>query len=285
MSFATDLPEFKSFQDTEDYWYNTMPSSFWSGVQGLIRASSKDACVLKNNLNRIAEIIPCEPTNDWGWDFLENQICWYVRELKKKVEKKDRIDVLMDYLAELVVHDEDRVVKLNEFLEEQKIGYKCSTLSRGFNSKEIKWECREKQDAVETLAETKKVFEQSAFQQAYEEYTRAKVMWKDTTDSRTRKDIVRSCINAMESIVKICAGEKEIKNATDKLKRDGRWGNDYFIKQGLSIFNKIHELYPDLRHGATETSKMTIEEAGYWVGVISVYIQYMKKMADKNGIN
>lgn len=110
-------------------------------------------------------------------------------------------------------------------------------------------------------------------------------MSKDTTDSRTRKDIVRSCINAMESIVKICAGEKEIKNATDKLKRDGRWGNDYFIKQGLSIFNKIHELYPDLRHGATETSKMTIEEAGYWVGVISVYIQYMKKMADKNGIN
>lgn len=78
----------------------------------------------------------------------------------------------------------------------------------------------------------------------------------------------------MESIIKICANENEIKNATDKLKKDVRWGNSYFIKQGLSIFNKIHELYPDLRHGSTETSKMATGEAEYWVETISAVIKY-----------
>ena len=136
----------------------------------------------------------------------------------------------------------------------------------------------------EVITETKEIVK-SSFQQAFEEYARARETWKDANDERARKDVIRNCVNAMESIIKICANENEIKNATDKLKKDVRWGNSYFIKQGLSIFNKIHELYPDLRHGSTETSKMATGEAEYWVETISAVIKYMKRMADKNGIN
>ena len=53
------------------------------------------------------------------------------------------------------------------------------------------------------------------------------------------------------------------------------------MKEGHSIFNTMHRLYPDLRHGSTEVSTMSIEEAEYWIGRISNYLKYMQKMAKK----
>lgn len=283
MSFRTDFPEFQSFHDTDSYYYKTLPSSFWSGLQGLIRAFSETAQELKGNLNCLAERIPCEPTTNWSWQVLESEIGYYVRKLQKKVIEKERLDIAMDYLAELVAVDSSRIDKLNEFLDDIEVGYECYSGACGFARSEIKWRRKEEAEAIDTLTETKEIVK-SDYQQAFEEYSRAIETWKDATDERARKDVVRSCVSAMESIVKICANENEIKNATNKLKTDSAWGNSYFIKQGLSIFNKIHELYPDLRHGSTETSEMPMEEAEYWVGTISTVIKYMKRMADKNGI-
>ena len=284
MSFKKDFPEFRAFQDTNKFYYKTLPSTFWNGLQGLIRAFSDTEQQLKGNLNRIAEKIPCVPTTDWSWSILENQIDYYVEELRKKVEHNGRIDTLMDYLAEIVSNKDDRIERLNEYLDEMHVGYKCYIRCAGFTNSEISWERKEKEDVIDTLTETKEIVK-SSFQQAFEEYARARETWKDANDERARKDVIRNCVNAMESIIKICANENEIKNATDKLKKDVRWGNSYFIKQGLSIFNKIHELYPDLRHGSTEMSIMVTEEAEYWVETISAVIKYMKRMADKNGIN
>lgn len=135
-----------------------------------------------------------------------------------------------------------------------------------------------------TLQVTQEIVK-SDFEQAYEEYGRAVDTLKDAINERARKDAVRSCINAMESIVKICGEDNDIKNATKKLKTSKKWGNnDYFVKQGSSIFNKIHELYPDLRHGSTEISEMPLEEAEYRISVISAFINYMVKYAEKNHI-
>lgn len=283
MSFKTDFPEFKSFQDTDNYYYKTLPSKFWNGLQGLILAFSDSERELKANLNAIAEKIPCSPTTDWSWSVLENQISYYVRQLRQKVEENDRLDILMDYLAELVSENYERVERLNEYLVEIQVGYECKMGLNGFTRREIKWNRKEKAQAIDTLTETQEMVE-SDFQQAFEEYTLAIETWKSAINERARKNVVRSCLSAMESIIKICANENEIKNATDKLKKDDRWGKSYFIKQGLSIFNKMHELYPDLRHGSTATSEMSMEEAEYWVGTISAVIKYMKRMADKNGI-
>lgn len=88
----------------------------------------------------------------------------------------------------------------------------------------------------------------------------------------------------MEAVVKEYGHAPDIKQATKNLKDSHQWGLNDIVKQGDAIFNNMHRLYPDLRHGSTQVSSMSIEEAEYWIGRISVYLQYMKKMADRNGI-
>lgn len=75
----------------------------------------------------------------------------------------------------------------------------------------------------------------------------------------------------------------EIGEATKSLRNEKCWGLDDIVKEGNSIFKSLHRLYPDLRHGSTEISTMTIEEAEYWIGRMNTYIRYMNKMADKSG--
>lgn len=283
MSFKKDMPNFSSLIDTEEFYFKSIPSSFWDGLEGMIRFCSENAEALKANLNAFSEIIPCESTHNWGWDFLVQDIPYYIKMIREKV-KKGKIDILMDCLAMLVVGNSDYIDKLNDFLQDEKIGYHCESTFRVFSGKyEITWYLNEQPKTLTTLQITQEIVK-SDFQQAYEEYGRAVDTLKDAANERARKDAVRSCINAMESIVKICGDDDDIKNATSKLKTSKKWGKDYFIKQGLSIFNKIHELYPDLRHGSTETSEMPLEEAEYWINAISAFINYMVKYAEKNHI-
>ena len=284
MSFKNDIPNFVLLADTEELYFKNIPSSFWDGLEGMIRFCSENADVLKANLNQFAGIIPCECTNNRGRGFLVEDIPYYIRKIREKVNK-GKIDILMDCLATLVVRNKEYIDKLNEFLQEEKIGYHCEESFKGFSGKhEITWYLNEQPKTLTTLQVTQEIVK-SDFEQAYEEYGRAVDTLKDAINERARKDAVRSCINAMESIVKICGEDNDIKNATKKLKTSKKWGNnDYFVKQGSSIFNKIHELYPDLRHGSTEISEMPLEEAEYRISVISAFINYMVKYAEKNHI-
>ena len=86
---------------------------------------------------------------------------------------------------------------------------------------------------------------------------------------------MRDCSSAMESIIKILGNDDEIKNASKILRNSKKWGLDDIVKDGYSIFNNLHRLYPDFRHGTRETSTMSINEAKYWVERISTYILYM----------
>ena len=277
MSFKNDIPNYKSYSE-EKYHMQTVPSTVWSELEGLIRRYSNNASTLKGYLNRFSEIIPCEPTTNWGWDFLANDISNFVYAIKRKVAN-GRFDVFMDCMAVLVDGVLGRDEEINEFFEEHRIGYYCFIDTFNFR---VHWCVKDDSDIVDEMSATK-IMVKSASQQAYDEFENAIKSLENSKNERSRKDAVRSCVSAMEAVIKAYGNNDEIGNATKILRAEKVWGLEDIVKEGHSIFNTMHRLYPDLRHGSTEISTMSIEEAEYWIGRISNYLKYMKKMANKNG--
>jgi hypothetical protein len=147
----------------------------------------------------------------------------------------------------------------------------------GYDVKEIKYipNINEDSEESETIENTLKSIQNSPFVQAVEHYQQAKRQFANAQDERRRKDAVRDCASAMESIIKILGKDDDIRKATKNLREAKIWGQDDIVKDGDAIFNKLHYLYPDFRHGAQQTSKMSVNEAKYWIDRISTYISYM----------
>lgn len=270
MSFKNDVPNWSIYTNNK-YHMNDVPSDAFSELNGLIRRSVNNSSDLKMILNVMAEIIPCEPVTNWGWDFLVNDITWIINAISKKVEK-GRFPIFMDCLSVLVEKGDLLLDELNDYLQDNEIGYRAEY---DFNN-HVVWKVTQSQLLVEKLDETKDAIV-SISQQAYDEIRRAKKSLENHDDERAIKDAVRSCVSAMEAVVKELGEDNDISSATRKLRAEKCWGIDEIVKEGLSIFNTMHRLYPDLRHGSTETSVMTINEAEYWIGRILNYIQYMDK--------
>lgn len=270
MSFKDDNPNWKLYSNSVRNM-NTVPPMAFAELEGLIRKSSNDSRELKGVLNGFAEIIPCEPTQNWGWNFLENDIAIYVDALKAKVNK-GKFPVFMDCLAVLINVGDLRLEDINEFLEDNNIGY-CAEYN--FNH-QVTWRSIEESDVIERLEEAQATLS-SVSKQACDEIRRARKSLEDSDDERAIKDSLRSCVSAMEAVIKEFGHDDEIGNATKNLRDAKIWGNDDIVKEGNTIFNTMHRLYPDLRHGSTKSSNLTLNEAEYWIGRILNYIQYMDK--------
>ncbi len=280
MPFSTDLPNWKSYSE-EDYYMKSVPDDFWEEFSGIaFRAASTDRQIV-SIINHISEIIPCSPTNNWGGSFIREDLNDRVRRIQKKVED-GKLPILMDCLA--VLSDEGNLTcdEINELLSDHKIGYECE---RDLWANSIIWHtCAEGVGrVVDEISETQSMIKPVS-EQAYEEFERAKKSLEESKDERARKDAVRSCLSALEAVVKEYGKDNEIKNATRKLRDSKDWGRGDIVKDGESLFNTMHRIYPDLRHGSTEHSNMSIEEAEYWIGRFNVFLKYMKQMADRNGV-
>lgn len=270
MSFKDDNPNWRQYTNTKKYM-TEVPQEAYSELSGLIRKSARDSNELKNILNGFSEIIPCEPTGNWGWSFLEQDISIFISAIKSKVNK-GRFPVFMDCLALLHDNGDLTLEQINEYLEDNSIGYTADT---DFNHNII-WLPVEESTVLRQLDEAQTILP-SVSKQACDEIRRAMKSLEDKNDERAIKDALRSCVSAMEAVIKELGNEKEIGNATKKLKDNKLWGKPLIVKEGISIFNTIHELYPDLRHGSTETSQLSLNEAEYWIGRILNYVMYMEK--------
>ena len=113
--------------------------------------------------------------------------------------------------------------------------------------------------------------------QTLEHLEQAKQHLLTTENNRDRKDAVRDCMSAMESMLKKITGEKDIKSSIKRMRNDRCWGPDIIVKDGLSIWNRLHDMYPDVRHGNPQESEISDEEALYWIERISCYIRYISK--------
>lgn len=128
----------------------------------------------------------------------------------------------------------------------------------------------------ETIKDTQDIYQQT---QSHLKQARQHIFSID--NERSRKDALRDCLSAMEALVKYISGENDIKPSTKYLK-DNNYGPDIIVKDGLSIWDRIHNLYPDIRHGSATVSNLTESEALYWIERILTFVNYLYRIK-RNG--
>lgn len=280
MGFKKDIENYQAFSEEKFIYHSDPKASFWSEFSGfalrIIKMSGTPE--IKDVLDAWACIIPCETSKNWGYDFLVQDLDDFISSIHGKV-RNGKFNVLMDCLSALIGNDNDALEEVNEFLSDHYIGYRAE-IDNWLG--ELFWVTVEENDIIDKLQESSVVVKTDS-QQAYEEMIRAIESLKSSQDERARKDAVRSCASAMEALIKVYGNDNDIKEASKKIREEGIWGLDDIVKAGCSIFNNLHRLYPDLRHGSLQTSSMSLEEAEYWINEMQNYMIYMKKMAEKNG--
>lgn len=100
----------------------------------------------------------------------------------------------------------------------------------------------------------------------------------DPPNDSDRNEAMRDCLSAMESMLKTLSGKPDIRSATTALCDTKSWGPDVIVKDGVSLWHQMRDLYPNIRHGDTEKSNITHEEALYWVERIIGFIRYLVRV-------
>lgn len=273
MSFIKDIPDYKTL-NSNCYFMNKAPSSIWNKLEAYACKVTEDSADLKEIVNALNELALIPRTQNWGYDWLAQDLSYVISAIRKTVDD-GKFSLLMDAIQAIAQKSNADLDELNELLDDEQVGYHlcCEPLTRKYY-----WEVKDNiDDLVERIEETK-IAIKSQSQQAVEHFEQAKKQLENSSSERARKDAVRDCASAMEAIIKLLGGENDIKNASKKLRGEKIWGKDEIVKDGDAIFNMLHRLYPDLRHGSIEMSQMSFEEALYWTDRITAYINYMMRV-------
>lgn len=273
MSFRKDIPNYKTLH-SDKFNLTTVDKNIWTKLEAYSQRVCENSDQLKALVNRLSELALIPATGNWGWDFLINDLSHVIYVLGKQVNE-GKFYLLMDTIALIAEAGSIDLEEVDEFLIEFNLGY-CLN-SDPFMRKYF-WTVRDDvTDLTENIENVQELIK-DGFQQAIEHFEQAKKQLANADSERARKDAVRDCASAMESIIKILGNDDDIRNASKILRDQQVWGKDTIVKDGDAIFNTLHRLYPDLRHGSTEVSVMGIEEAQYWVDRIAAYVSYMIRM-------
>lgn len=273
MSFRRDIPNYKTLH-SENFNLTTVDKNVWTKLEAYSQRVCDNSSQLKALVNRLSELALIPATTNWGWDFLVNDLSHVIYVLGKQVSD-GKFCLLMDTIALIAEAGSIDLEEIDEFLIEFNLGYclNVDPLTRKYF-----WTVRDDiTDLTENIENVEELIK-DGFQQAIEHFEQAKKQLANADSERARKDAVRDCASAMESIIKILGNDDDIRNASKILRDQNVWGKDTIVKDGDAIFNTLHRLYPDLRHGSTEISEMGIEEAQYWVDRITAYVSYMIRM-------
>lgn len=273
MSFRRDIPNYKTLH-SENFNLTTVDKNIWTKLEAYSQRVCDNSDQLKALVNRLSELALIPATTNWGWDFLVNDLSHVIYVLGKQVSD-GKFYLLMDTVALIAEAGSIDIEEIDEFLIEFNLGYclNVDPLTRKYF-----WTVRNDiTDLTENIENVEELIK-DGFQQAIEHFEQAKKQLANADSERARKDAVRDCASAMESVIKILGEDNDIRNASRKLRDQNLWGEDTIVKDGDAIFNTLHRLYPDLRHGSTEVSSMSVEEAQYWVDRITAYVSYMIRM-------
>jgi hypothetical protein len=72
----------------------------------------------------------------------------------------------------------------------------------------------------------------NSFDQAFEHLNQALEHLRAPQSDRSRKDGLRDCLSAMESLLKAATDTKDIKEATSALRHSKKWGSDRIVRKG-----------------------------------------------------
>ena len=122
MAFIDDIPHYKELEDDE-YYFHSVPSQAWDELEALIQSSAEDASELKMILIKIGYKVRYKTITDFGYSWLLEHISPIVSKLRKCVEERGRFNIFMDCLAILVDDGGKSIAEVNEYLEDNRIGY------------------------------------------------------------------------------------------------------------------------------------------------------------------
>jgi len=269
MKFQAQHSDYETY-DHSVYHLSQVPTGFSSALNGFIIRYADNSNKLQAVCNDIAAIIPTTPTTNWGWT-------WLLEDFSDLTPKlcKGKFHKLMDFIGGFVCEycDGEGIDSVNELLSEHNIGY---YLTKDRIDGAL-WELADNLSVrAATVEETQKEIK-DVCKQALEHLQQARHHLQEPHSDRDRKDAVRDCLSATEALLKHLSGQSDIKDATAHLRLTGDWGPDIILKDGLSVWNRMHELYPDIRHGQSTTSSMTDEEALFWIDRLNAFIRYIAR--------
>lgn len=268
--FKDSYPDYESYADG-DLYYTKVPPGLVSALKGLILHVVEGANHLKAVCNDIAGRIPCEPTQNWGRDFLLNDLDGLVDALSRR-----RLHKFMDFIQDFASQhsgEADFLDDLNELFKENDFGYRL--VQDPFDS--MYWELVKEPEIEDRSIITTAVEVSDICQQACDHLQQAREQLHKTDNPRAWKDALRDCLSAMEALVNQLGGSSDIDKSTKALRDSRNWGPDVVVKDGLSIWNRMHDLYPDIRHGNHAASALGREEALYWIDRLMAFVGYIAR--------
>ncbi|MBC2579380.1 hypothetical protein [Clostridium sp. DJ247] len=267
MKFLQEHPNFKSYDDSK-YHTKDMPREIIRALEGVIPGMCCEVS-LNEIVNILFKNIPHPLTSENAYPFLIDQLDYGFRELQQNKFNK-LMDAILEISEQLGIIEE-----FNEIFEENDFGYYIEK-----NFLYYSWVLREEvdnsvqEDITNAIQVTKGICEQTQ-QHLYELINGVREGALDGL--RSRKDAIRDAVSAMESFMKSITNEADIKSADKKLRGDQKWGDTHILKDGILIWKRIHEGFPDVRHGNPDITDISIEDAVYWIERIMTFISYLAK--------
>ncbi|RXS89091.1 hypothetical protein [Geobacillus sp. PK12] len=276
MQFNQLHPDYQNYE-SKKYFMSEIPREFLDAFQGLIVATvhNRDNAVqlLKLACNIVAKYIPTKPTQNWGWDYLLRDLEDYLYEL----HSKNKFHKFMDCIAEIANSIDIDLKELNELLLDHDIGYELDfKLYDGAWWSVVDENMQNRSESIEEALECVN----EDYINVIEHLNQAKEQLSKTENSRARKDALRDCASAMESYLEYLSGENDIKEAVKKL-RDEYDLPRKIISDATSIWDRIHQQHPDVRHGSAINTDLSEAEALYWIDRIMALIKYLSRTIEK----
>jgi hypothetical protein len=258
----TNHPNYASYGGGT-YEVGSIPQGVIRGLEGLLQRHGP----LRSNVDLFRSYIPQGPTGNWGSPWLDQDMSEALSDLSKKPLHK-----MMDAIAEWTSQNlqSNLVSELEELLVEYNFGYQLVRNGPGFE-----WQLRDDSSALTvTNIESAKEVVVDVCEEALRHLQEA-ITAVEREGERARKNAIRDAMSAMESLYKAITKTDDIADAWKTLRADGSWGPTEILKDGYSIWNHLHHMYPDIRHGQATGTDITAEEAHYWIDRICAIVRYL----------
>lgn len=264
MEFVKQHPNYKTYK-SDTFYVNEFPKNIQNSTEVfLANIAESNANVLRRIIDILAQYVNTGLTENFSWSYLISDLKHSLNALFK-TDFNNFFDFLYDlYNADLLLPGD-----INKFLEKNHLGYRLS-LSVTSYEWELLEDCSSSviNRAEELIIEPQNICEQT------KEHLKQLINNINTGSDRAMKDALRDALSALEALMKHLTNTNEIKHATNELKKLNI-APDFLIKDGLAIWDRIHEVYPDVRHGNPNIKNISKADLHYCLNKILIYIEYL----------
>lgn len=265
MSFIKEHPNYSSYYSS-DFYVNKFPSDMKEALEGfMLKIADNDCRKLKGLIHIIATIVNTGITQNYSWDYLLKDLGNSLNVLLSS-----KFENFFDFIEMLYNETELSKDDINTFLENNRIGYELLCTVEGVWK--LKEDCGNK-----VIQRAEKIIQYISSKQLCMqtiEHLKQIINNLNIGTGRAMKDSLRDALSALESIMRDLTKTKDIREATKKLK-SLKIAPDFLISDGLSIWDKLQQKYPDIRHGNPKITSVDKATVNYYLNKILIYIEYL----------